>query len=70
MSTVSESTYFLTEAERMNMITAIKIPMRNGDSFYFVNQMTLGDAIVASAIFLLLAFLVLQWLLNMVWRRG
>ncbi|MBY9082614.1 hypothetical protein KIH86_04290 [Paenibacillus sp. HN-1] len=69
MSTVSEMTYYTTEAERMNTITAIQIPMRNGDTIYFLNQITLGEALVAVSIFLLLAFHVLKWLLNMAWRR-
>lgn len=50
-------------------MTALEVPMRNGDSFYFINSLTLGDALVASSVFLLLAFLVTQWLLNSVWRR-
>ncbi|AIQ15260.1 hypothetical protein PDUR_27910 (plasmid) [Paenibacillus durus] len=70
MSTVSGDTYYSTDADRMYEITAVKVPMRNGDSFYLTNTMTLGDAIVASSVFLLLAFLVLKWLLNSVWRRS
>jgi hypothetical protein len=50
-------------------MTALEVPMRNGDSFYFINSLTLGDALIASSVFLLLAFLILQWLLNSVWRR-
>lgn len=66
---VTESTYYTTGADMANMINSVKIPMRNGDSLYFVNTVTLGDALIVSAVFLLLAFLVLQWLLNTVWRR-
>ena len=75
--TVSIATY-MTAAEQMDTITAImleekaqkmEIPMRNGDSFYFINTMTLGDALVASSVFLLLTFMVLKWFLDTIWKR-
>ena len=67
--TVLDATYYTTAADREQMITAIQVPLRNGDTMYVTNVMTLGDAIVASAIFLLLAFMVLKWLLDLAWRR-
>lgn len=86
MPTPTTSTYseigittYMTAAEQMDTITAImleekashvEVSLPNGDSFYFSNKMTLGDAIVASSIFLLLAFLVIKWLLDKVWGRG
>lgn len=75
--TVYSATY-MTAAEQMDTITAImleekaqkiEVPMRNGDSFYFINTMTLGDALVTSSIFLLLVFMVLKWFLDTVWKR-
>lgn len=45
------------------------IVLPNGSSFNFAHQLTLGDILVSSALFLLLAFQVLKWLLNTVWER-
>lgn len=45
------------------------VVLPNGSSFNFAHQLTLGDLIIASGIFLLLAFQVLKWLLNSVWER-
>jgi uncharacterized protein (DUF2062 family) len=72
------STTYMTAAEQMDTITAYvlkdetrhtEVTLLNGDSLTFVSTMTVGDAIVAASMFLLLAFLVLKWLLETVWRR-
>jgi uncharacterized protein (DUF2062 family) len=72
------STTYMTAAEQMDTITAYvlkdeirhtEVNLLNGDSLTFVSTMTVGDAIVAASMFLLLAFLVLKWLLETVWRR-
>lgn len=39
-------------------------------SFEFVQSVTLGDCLIALSILLLLAFHVLKWLMESVWRRG
>lgn len=72
------STTYMTAAEQMDTITAYvlkdeirhtEVTLLNGDSLTFVSTMTVGDAIVAASMFLLLAFMVLKWLLETVWRR-
>lgn len=72
------STTYMTSAEQMDSITAyvlqdearhMDITLLNGDKLTFVSTMTVGDAIVAASMFLLLAFMVLKWLLETVWRR-
>lgn len=45
------------------------VSLPNGTSFNFAHQVTLGDLLIASGIFLLVAFLVLKWLLTSVWER-
>lgn len=47
--------------------TIVTLP--NGSEFDFVAKVTLGDALITVAIFLLLAFFVVKWLLDEVWRR-
>ncbi|GBK66284.1 hypothetical protein PbDSM24746_62880 [Paenibacillus macerans] len=47
--------------------TLVELP--NGTSFVLVSKVTVGEALIASAVFLLLSFQVLKWLLNHVWRR-
>ena len=39
-------------------------------SFHFIMSVTLGESLIALAVFLLLGFLVLKWLLETVWRGG
>lgn len=45
------------------------VVLPNGTSFNFAHQLTLGDLLVSSAIFLLVAFQVIKWLLNTLWER-
>lgn len=62
--TVTEDTY---GSNAYSHVDTVVLP--NGSSFNFAYQMTLGDALVSSGIFLILAFLVLKWLLTTVWGR-
>lgn len=65
--TVLEDTYGYQDYGAFSHVDEVVLP--NGSSFNFAYQMTLGDALIASGIFLLVAFLVLKWLLNAVWER-
>lgn len=50
-------------------VIAETIYTENG-SFDFIQTVTLGEALIALSVFLLLSFLILQWLLETVWRSG
>lgn len=47
--------------------TVVGLP--NGSEFVLVAKVTVGETMIAAAIFLLLSFQVLKWLLEHVWRR-
>lgn len=47
--------------------TIVGLP--NGSQFDLVAEVTVGEALVSAAIFLLLSFQVIRWLLDHVWRR-
>lgn len=51
-----------------NLSTQVNTP--NGSSFVFVQKVTLGEILIASAVFLLLTFQVIKWLLGQVWGKA
>ncbi|MEK5090505.1 hypothetical protein MKY98_26925 [Paenibacillus sp. FSL M8-0228] len=64
---VTQDVYVVNQPGELREQTLVELP--NGNFIAFSSEMTLGDAIVASSIFLLIAFLVLKWLLDTAWGR-
>jgi hypothetical protein len=67
-SAVTKDVYVVNQPVEMRSQQLVELP--NGDFIAFSNQMTLGDAITSAGLFLILAFLVLQWLLKLSTGRG
>ncbi|NEU27723.1 hypothetical protein G3M74_16740 [Paenibacillus polymyxa] len=65
---VTKDVYVVNEPLELRSQQLVELP--NGDFIAFSNEMTLGDAIVSAGLFLILAFLVLQWLLKLSTGRG
>ncbi|MDN4081318.1 hypothetical protein QYF52_25670 [Paenibacillus polymyxa] len=64
---VTQDVYVVNQPGELREQTLVELP--NGNFIAFSSEMTLGDAVVASSIFLLIAFLVLKWLLDTAWGR-
>lgn len=47
-----------------------QVYLRNGDQFEFLNQVTLGESLIAAGIFLVLSFQVIKWILDLAWKKG
>ncbi|MFK4475792.1 hypothetical protein ABH897_005592 [Paenibacillus sp. RC73] len=65
---VTKDVYVVNQPLELRDQTLVELP--NGNFIAVSNEMTIGDMLVAAAIFLLLAFQVLKWLLKMAFGRG
>lgn len=65
---VMRDVYVVNQPLELRSQQLVELP--NGDFIAFSNEMTLGDAITSAGLFLILAFLVLQWLLKLSTGRG
>lgn len=65
---VTKDVYVVNQPLELRSQKLVELP--NGDFLAFSNEMTLGDAMVSAGLFLILAFLVLQWLLKLSTGRG
>ncbi|WP_068505864.1 hypothetical protein [Paenibacillus kribbensis] len=65
---VTKDVYVVNQPLELRSQQLIELP--NGDFLAFSNEMTLGDALVCAGLFLILSFLVLQWLLKLSTGRG
>ncbi|KAF6614211.1 hypothetical protein HFE03_25890 [Paenibacillus sp. EKM102P] len=65
---VTKDVYVVNQPLELRSQQLVELP--NGDFIAFSNEMTLGDALVSAGLFLILAFLVLQWLLKLSTGRG
>ena len=65
---VTKDVYVVNQPLELRSQQLVELP--NGDFIAFSNEMTLGDALVSAGLFLVLAFLVLQWLLKLSTGRG
>lgn len=65
---VTKDVYVVNQPLELRSQQLVELP--NGDFIAFSNEMSLGDAMISAGLFLILAFLVLQWMLKLSTGRG